>query len=480
MTREKGLDWSRVYGETELYRAAVSLYTKPLFRWRKAMSTSTDGQTFYDFAARGMRNLQALHTELRGRRFAYRPGLALHKNFNGKQRTLHLYPWKERLVDLLLYRVLNRVLDRWFSTRSYAYRIGGYGVDRCQREIRRATRAAEGPLYVIKRDIVDYFASIDHAILLDQLRGLVARDDYLFELLEQRVRFRFEDGGEQLTADRGVPFGTAIACLFANIHLTPLDRKLEAHRDVAAFRYADDLLVLSPDVDAARAAAETFAAELTALRLQSKPKSERNLVLGPEAAPSSGFEAAAQFRHLGLEFRADGSVGLSRDKFRKICNLFRYGFRRRRGRWRRVREPERRAALAIDVARSVLDSAVRNVAIIDYYLRHVSDEEQLRRLDRWLAEEILSIAFGGHKKGHFRKLPFQRLRSMGLPSLRHRRRLILQGVIESPFFVWQNERHKRLSRDTKRCGGSAARSTAAPADRSAFSRCPEAVVDQTS
>ena len=480
MPRARGTLWNHVYSETELYRSAVALYTKPLFRWRKALSRSTDGQTFYDFAARGMRHLHALHTALRNRRFAYRPGLALHKNFNGKRRTLYLYPWEERLVDLLLYRVLNRKLDRWFSPRSYAYRTGGYGVDRCQREIQRKVRATEGALFVVKRDIVDYFASIDHDILLDQLRELVATDDYLFDLLQQRVRFRFDDGEAQSTADRGVPFGTAIACLFANIHLTRLDRRLEAHRDVNAFRYADDLLMVSRDRDAAAAAAETFADELRALGLESKPKSELDLIVGETPQHPGHFEPASRFRHLGLEFRADGSVGLSRDKFRKICNLFRYAFRRRRGRWRRVTEPKRRAALAIAVARSVLDSAVRNVAIIDYYLRHVNDEDQLRRLDRWLAEEVLSIALGGHKKGHFRVLPFRRLREMGLPSLRHRRRLILQGAIESPFFVWQNERHKRLTASAERCGGSAARPTAAPADRSAFSRCPEAVVDPTS
>jgi hypothetical protein len=48
----------------------------------------------------------------------------------------------------------------------------------------------------------------------------------------------------------------------------------------------------------------------------------------------------------------------------------------------------------------VVEKGVRNVAIIDYYLKHVSDERQLRRLDLWLAEEVLSLVFGGHKKGH--------------------------------------------------------------------------------
>lgn len=67
----------------------------------------------------------------------------------------------------------------------------------------------------------------------------------------------------------------------------------------------------------------------------------------------------------------------------------------------------------------------------------------MRLIDRWLAEEVLSLVFGGHNKGHFRRLSFSELRSLGLPSLLHRRRLILRGEIESPLFIWQRQRAER-------------------------------------
>jgi hypothetical protein len=150
---------------------------------------------------------------------------------------------------------------------------------------------------------------------------------------------------------------------------------------------------------------------------------------------------------LGLEFRADGRTGLSRDKSRKICNLFRYAFRRRAGRLRRLGSPEGRAQAAVAIARGTLEQGVRNVAIIDYYLKHVRDEAQLRRLDRWLAEEVLSIAFrNGHKKGNFGRLTFGRLRAMGLPSLLHRSRLIRHGHVQTSFFRWQECRRARRAR----------------------------------
>ena len=104
-TRGK-LRWRDVYREAELYKAAVRIYTKPLFSWRKALFASTDKKDLYDFARSGLHNLADIHRALTRESFSFRPAVALHRNFRGKRRTLYIYPWEERLVDLLLYRLL--------------------------------------------------------------------------------------------------------------------------------------------------------------------------------------------------------------------------------------------------------------------------------------------------------------------------------------------------------------------------------------
>ena len=430
-----------LYSERELYQALLKTYTKPLFRWRKALTMSHDGGTLYDFARHTTRNAERLHRALLQGQFHFREGVELHYNFNGKHRTINLFPWEERIVDLLLYRMLVRYFHSVFSRHSYAYRHRGFGVDLCQHRIPRALVEMGSPLYGFKRDIADYFPSIDHEILLEALKQWIEPDDYLFELLLERVKFRVRTHDGINVAERGVPFGTAIACFFANLYLTPLDRRLEAIPGLAYFRYSDDILAFSPNRETAREAIAQFKVSLSDLKLESKPKHHRNFRFAPDLAADPAFESISKFRHLGLEFRVGGSVGLSRDKLRKIRNLFRFAFRRARRKFRRLTDPEDRAALAIEVARGVIDRGFRSVAIIDYYLKHANDEEQFRLLDRWLAEEVLSLALqNGHKKGSFRRLPFSRLREMGLPSLRHRRRLILHGHLESSFFVLRTER----------------------------------------
>ena len=465
------LRWKDVYSEAELYKAAVRIYTKPVFQWRKALGTSTDGKTLYDFAAHGLARLDGIHRSLQRGNFTFRPALALHYNFNGKHRALYIPPWEERIVDLLLYRVLNRRLHNWFSPNSYAYRDRKFSLDGCQTRIARVLRSAKSPLYVVKRDIRDFFATIDHELLLNKLATLCDEDDFLYRLLAQRVRFAYEEQGSLQTAATGIPFGTSIACLLANIYLTELDREIESIPEVHYFRYADDLLLLSTSREAALDAGKQVELHFAGLKLETKASHQVDLLLADELAPDAQFIAARTFRHLGLLFCGGGRVALSRDKQRKIQNLFRFAFRRKR-RWKREKDPQARALTLINIATETIEKGIRNVGVLDYYLKHVNDEEQLRLLDRWLAEDVLSRVFGGHKKGHFRRISFGQLRAMGLPSLVHRRRMILNGRMESPFFIWQREKATRAFR------GTVAR-LCRSAGETAFSPFPEAAASKS-
>jgi hypothetical protein len=258
--------------------------------------------------------------------------------------------------------------------------------------------------------------------------------------------------------------------LLANIYLTELDREIANVPGVSYFRYADDLLVLSSNREAAAHTGERLEFLLAELRLRTKASHRADLLLTGELASDTEFTITRSFRHWGLLFGIGGGVALSRDKLRKVQNLFRFAFRRKR-RWRREAGPLARVQALVTIAAETVEKGIRNVAILDYYLKHVNNEAQLRLLDRWLAEEVLSAVFGGHKKGNFRFISFRQLRDMGLPSLVHRRRMILRGRMESPFFVWQREKVTRAFRGTvaKLCRS---------AGETAFSLSPEAAASK--
>lgn len=425
-----------LYSKAGLYEAALKVYTKPLFCRRKALVSSHDGGTLYHFAVRGAQNVDRLHTSLLDESFYFREGVEIHFTRSRKRRTVYIFPWEERIVDELLYQMLNRFFHVLLSQRSYAYRYRSFGVDHCQHHIARCLRASPRPLYIIKRDVSNYSASVDQEILLSLLGQWIEKSDYLYDLLRERVKFSVRTRNGDRVPGQGIPSGTAIACLLANLYLTPLDLAMAGVPELTYFRYADDMLAFSPSREAARQAEECFTGMLAKLRLKSKPSHDVNISLAEHSLASKGFRGATKFQHLGLDFRADGSVGLPRAKGRKVRNLFRRAFKEAQPKLAGLQDPEERARLLVCVARQVLEHGCRSIAILDYYLKHVDDEEQLRLLDRWLAEEILASVFGnGHRKGNFRRLSFKSLRQMGLPSLRHRQRLLRHGKLQSSFFT---------------------------------------------
>jgi hypothetical protein len=259
----------------------------------------------------------------------------------------------------------------------------------------------------------------------------------------------------------------------ANLYLTPLDQVIDGIPEVRYFRYADDLLLLSPSRETAIYAAEQVDMTVAALRLALKASHKQDLLLTMSlSGEDRRFRQAFSFRHLGLQFDCSGRVSLSRDKSRKIQNLFRVAFRRSRRRWRKISDPRERARTLVAIASETVQRGVRNVAILDYYLKHVTQELQLHQLDHWLAEEILSLVFGGHKKGHFAKISFAELRQFGLPSMVHRHRLIRHRKIDSPFFIWQQQKMDRAFKGTV-----ASRKRAASA-ACGFSPCPKAAAQE--
>ena len=241
--QDQRLRFDQIYSLLSLHRAVLQIYTKPLFVWRKALSHSHDARTLYDFARHSGRNIERLHKALSRQQFRFRAAVPLPYNANGKRRVIYVFPWEERIVDRLLYNQLNWRCNHLFSKNSYAYRQRGHGLDSAQHRIAQLTQG-EDKLYIVKRDIRNYFPSINHALLLQMLQRWVEPDDYLYELLRQRIEFQILDRSETTVASVGIPFGSAIACFLANVFLTDLDRMIDGIDEITYVRYGDDILLV--------------------------------------------------------------------------------------------------------------------------------------------------------------------------------------------------------------------------------------------
>ncbi len=122
-----------------------------------------------------------------------------------------------------------------------------------------------GHRWVVDADIAGFFDRIPHARLLEAL-GRLGFDPYVERLFELWVRAEVYDGRSLRRLEEGVPQGSVVSPMLANLFLDRLDEELAA-AGLVAVRYADDFAVLCRDEAAAQEALELTDDLLEALDL---------------------------------------------------------------------------------------------------------------------------------------------------------------------------------------------------------------------
>jgi group II intron reverse transcriptase/maturase len=181
-------------------------------------------------------------------------------------RTLRIPAVSDRVLQRAVLEVLYPVFEPRFLDCSYGYRPG--------RGLRQAVQRVivlreNGYRHVLDADIDEFFDNVDHALLLRFLENDLP-DDSLLPL----VRRWLERARVNPERALGIPLGSPLSPLWANVYLHRLDRTL-TNGGWQMVRYADDFLVfteLQPHLDEAHAQVETA---LTHLRLRLEPAKTR-------------------------------------------------------------------------------------------------------------------------------------------------------------------------------------------------------------
>ncbi|MGZ5444639.1 MAG: CRISPR-associated endonuclease Cas1 [Thermoanaerobaculia bacterium] len=180
----------------------------------------------------------------------------------GGVRPLVVPPIEDRIAQRAAAMTLAESIDAILEDCSYAYRKG-FSRAGAARAIARAYD--EGYRYVLDADIASFFDAVDWDLLGAKLDAL-----FPFEPLTRLVRQWMESpvvfDGRRITRTRGLPQGSPLAPLLANLFLDEFDEQLLG-RDYRLVRYADDFVVLCRNVDDALAARDDARAALTRLGL---------------------------------------------------------------------------------------------------------------------------------------------------------------------------------------------------------------------
>ena len=189
-----------------------------------------------------MRNILSVHRDLATKTYKHSPYEAFNIS-DPKPRNIHKASVRDRLLHRALYRKLYPFFDRTFAPHSYSCRKnkGGQKALDCFRSFAyQVSRNHTRTVWVLKCDIRKFFASINHACLMDIISRYIPDQD-IVQLIGHIVG-SFHSTREGV----GLPLGNLTSQLLVNVYMNELDQFVQ-HKLKSRYyiRYADDFVLLS-------------------------------------------------------------------------------------------------------------------------------------------------------------------------------------------------------------------------------------------
>jgi len=264
-----------------------------------------DGVTFEQVEGEGVELLlERLSRELREK--SYEPLPCRHVNIpkeGGKVRCLKIPAIRDRVVQGAVRLILEPIFEADFQPGSYGYRPGRSAHDALERVRVGLVKQLH---QVIDLDLKSYFDTVRHDLLLAKLARRVRDDDVLW--LCKRIL--------KASGKRGLPQGSVIGPLWANVFLDGVDRMLEQAQEttrqgdyevVRYTRFADDLVVQVSYHPLARHWAPKVERRLR------EELGKLDLTVNEEKSRVVDFGAGEAFDFLGYTFRlVDGGKTLGK------------------------------------------------------------------------------------------------------------------------------------------------------------------------
>lgn len=157
---------------------------------------------------------------------------------HGGERLLGIPTVQDRIIQQAINQPLALQFDKDFSANSYgfrAYKSAHQAVKQAQCFVQ------QGKNWVIDIDIEAFFDEVNHDILLHQISQKVT-DKRVLGLIRKYLKTGIMNDKKREHRSKGIPQGSPLSPLLANIYLDKLDKELEI-RELSFCRYADDISI---------------------------------------------------------------------------------------------------------------------------------------------------------------------------------------------------------------------------------------------
>ncbi len=209
-----------------------------------------DGISITKFESELVINLTKLQRDLQNDAYAPFPLMQIQvAKPNGGIRTLAVPTVRDRIAQTAALQIIEPILEPEFEDCSFAYRKGR-SVKKAVYQIKKYYE--QGYKWVVDADIEAFFDNVEHSLIVRTVRDYIL-DERICQLIEKWIRAEVYDGESLRMLDKGLPQGSVISPILANLFLDELDEEI-MECGFKIVRYSDDFIILCKSREKAEAA----------------------------------------------------------------------------------------------------------------------------------------------------------------------------------------------------------------------------------
>lgn len=330
------------------------------------------------------KNIADIHKELKTAGYQPAPVLRVYipKGRHDK-RPLGIPIVKDRIIQQAFRQIIEPIFEKDFSDNSYGFRQNRC----CHDAIKRLEQyKQEGYTSVLDADIMAFYDTIPHKLIMDSLREKIA-DGWVLNSIENMLKAGVMEDGIVHKTTEGVPQGGVISPLLANLVGDIIDKELEK-AGYKFVRYADDFVVMTKTKEELPDALN-YVKEIIEGKLGMK--------LSEGKTKLTNFKRG--FKFLGYDFkgRYKGISMKSRDKLKD-----------------NIRDITKRTqGVNLQAVIETLNPVIRGHV---NYFRLGDVKKQYRSLDGWVRMRLRSFKFSRKWRTDNKRFPVRRFCKMGVLS----------------------------------------------------------------